>query len=121
MRAWMASALPAPSMIVEFVVQARAFSTVMTPSLPTLSIALAISSPMLASELAEIEPTWAIYFDVEQGFAGLRCPAAGWVGPLMRDALRLPGARWRLLAYPPRLMGGSDSSMPSFKALSRAS
>nr|QRG44145.1 hypothetical protein [Escherichia coli] len=42
-------------------------STVITPSLPTLSMALAISSPMSVSELAEIEPTWAISLLVEQG------------------------------------------------------
>jgi len=35
-------------------------STVITPSLPTLSMALAMISPMLWSLLAEIEPTWAI-------------------------------------------------------------
>ena len=35
-------------------------STVMTPSLPTLSMASAIISPTLVSPLAEIEPTCAI-------------------------------------------------------------
>ncbi|MDT4862962.1 hypothetical protein FQZ97_976470 [compost metagenome] len=35
-------------------------STVITPSLPTLSMALAMMSPMLESLLAEMEPTWAI-------------------------------------------------------------
>ena len=35
-------------------------STVMTPSLPTFSMAWAMMSPIEASELAEIEPTWAI-------------------------------------------------------------
>jgi hypothetical protein len=39
----------------------------MTPSLPTLSIASAMISPMSASELAEIEPTWAISLLVVQG------------------------------------------------------
>src|SRR3990167_2302207 len=39
-------------------------STVITPSLPTLSIALAMISPMLESELAEMEPTWAISLEV---------------------------------------------------------
>src|SRR6478736_4716470 len=42
-------------------------STVITPSLPTLSIALAIRSPMFSSELAEIEPTWAISLLSEHG------------------------------------------------------
>src|SRR6218665_3236382 len=43
-------------------------STVITPSLPTLSIASAISLPMVSSALAEIEPTWAISLE---GVVGL--------------------------------------------------
>ena len=39
-----------------------ASSTVMTPSLPTFSIASAIRSPMVGSLLAEMVPTWAISF-----------------------------------------------------------
>src|SRR5687767_9431178 len=42
-------------------------STVITPSLPTLSIASAMILPMSLSELAEIEPTWAISFELEHG------------------------------------------------------
>ncbi len=41
-----------------------ASSTVMTPSLPTFSIALAMISPMVSSLLAEIVPTWAIALPV---------------------------------------------------------
>ena len=41
----------------------------MTPSLPTLSIASAMRSPIDASLLAEIEPTWAISLVVVQGLA----------------------------------------------------
>ena len=37
-----------------------ASSTVMTPSLPTLSIASAMILPISSSSLAEIVPTWAI-------------------------------------------------------------
>jgi hypothetical protein len=37
-----------------------ASSTVITPSLPTFSIASAIRSPIAVSLLAEIVPTWAI-------------------------------------------------------------
>ncbi len=40
----------------------------MTPSLPTLSIASAMILPMVSSELAEIEPTWAISLDVVVAF-----------------------------------------------------
>jgi len=39
-----------------------ASSTVMTPSLPTLSTASAISLPMVSSLLAEMLPTWEISF-----------------------------------------------------------
>ena len=42
-------------------------STVITPSLPTFSIASAIRWPMLTSLLAEIEPTWAISLVVVHG------------------------------------------------------
>jgi hypothetical protein len=34
----------------------------MTPSLPTFSIASAIISPISLSPLAEMVPTWAIFF-----------------------------------------------------------
>ena len=37
-----------------------ASSTVMTPSLPTLSIASAMIRPMVSSWFAEMVPTWAI-------------------------------------------------------------
>src|SRR6185436_7355908 len=43
-------------------------STVITPSLPTLSIASAMILPMFESAFAEIEPTCAISFELEQGF-----------------------------------------------------
>src|SRR5256885_2290132 len=39
-------------------------STVITPSLPTLSMASAMMLPTDSSELAEIEPTWAISLEV---------------------------------------------------------
>src|SRR5687768_13959903 len=42
-------------------------STVITPSLPTLSIASAMILPMSLSAFAEIAPTWAISFEVVQG------------------------------------------------------
>ena len=41
-----------------------ASSTVITPSLPTFSIAWAMKSPMSRSPLAEIVPTWAISCEV---------------------------------------------------------
>src|SRR5580765_202304 len=42
-------------------------STVITPSLPTLSIASAIVLPISGSALAEMAPTWAISFDELHG------------------------------------------------------
>src|SRR6188768_165390 len=42
-------------------------STVMTPSLPTLSIASEIVLPISGSALAEMAPTWAISLEVVQG------------------------------------------------------
>ena len=42
-------------------------STVMTPSLPTFSIASAIIRPIASSWFAEIVPTWAI-IDPDTGF-----------------------------------------------------
>ena len=44
-------------------------STVMTPSLPTFSMALATMSPMARSLLAEIVATWAISVRDSHGFA----------------------------------------------------
>ena len=45
----------------------RASSTVMTPSLPTFSIASAMIRPMSSSWFAEMVPTWAI-IDPVTGF-----------------------------------------------------
>ena len=44
-----------------------ASSTVMTPSLPTFSMASAIILPMVSSLLAEMVPTWAISFESRVG------------------------------------------------------
>src|SRR6266851_8828417 len=51
-----------PSTVSSVVSRPFASSTVMTPSLPTFSIASAISLPISLSLLAEIVPTWAISF-----------------------------------------------------------
>src|SRR5438067_8967664 len=51
-----------PSTTSRVVSRPLASSTVITPSLPTLSIALLMISPMVASPLAEMVPTWAISF-----------------------------------------------------------
>ena len=49
-----------PSTVSSSVSRPRASSTVMTPSLPTFSIASEISSPISMLLLAEMAPTWAI-------------------------------------------------------------
>src|SRR5665647_2265189 len=51
-----------PSTVSSVVSRPLASSTVMTPSLPTFSMALEISSPISLSLFAEIVPTWAISF-----------------------------------------------------------
>ena len=49
-----------PSTTSRVVSRPLASSTVITPSLPTFSIALAMIWPISVSSLAEIVPTWAI-------------------------------------------------------------
>ena len=49
-----------PSTTSSVVSRVLASSTVMTPSLPTFSIASAMMVPMVVSLLAEMVPTWAI-------------------------------------------------------------
>ncbi len=56
-----------PSTVSSVVSRPRASSTVMTPSLPTFSIASAMSLPISASLFAEIVPTCAISFLPEVG------------------------------------------------------
>src|SRR6478736_814934 len=54
-----------PSTTSSSVSRPLASSTVMTPSLPTFCMALAIMSPISRSPLAAMEPTWAISSEVE--------------------------------------------------------
>src|SRR5690606_2424177 len=71
-------------------------STVITPSLPTLSIAWAIRSPMLASELAEMVPTWAISLFVDDGllmvFSSATAATTAWSMPRLRSIGFMPAA-----------------------------
>src|SRR3954466_3994411 len=63
-----------PSTMSSSVSRLLASSTVMTPSLPTLAIAFARKSPISASPLAEMVPTWAISsFEVTFFELALRC------------------------------------------------
>ena len=58
-----------PSTTSNSLVKPEASSTVITPSLPTFSIAFAISSPIERSVLADIVATWAISLRVLHGLA----------------------------------------------------
>ena len=51
-----------PSTTSRVVSRPLASSTVITPSLPTFSMASAMILPMVSSPLAEMVPTWAISF-----------------------------------------------------------
>ncbi len=63
-----------PSTTSSVVSSVLASSTVMTPSLPTFSMASAMILPMVSSELAEMVPTWAIMLPLT-GLAILRISA----------------------------------------------
>jgi hypothetical protein len=56
-----------PSTVSSVVSRPLASSTVMTPSLPTFSIASAMRLPISRSLLAEMVPTWAISFLPAEG------------------------------------------------------
>ena len=76
----------------------------MTPCLPTFSIAWAISSPILVSELAEIEPTCAIAFESSAGVDN------SWIcSTAARTALSIP--RFRSIGFMP----AATDFMPSTK------
>src|ERR687887_575250 len=78
-----------PSTISSWVSRLFASSTVITPSLPTFSIASAMSPPIVESLFAEIVPTWAISFGEDRAREDRgRCGAvAGDVGRLGCDFL----------------------------------
>src|SRR5574338_865693 len=73
-----------------------ASSTVITPSLPTFSIASAIFSPTSLSPLAEMIPTWAISLESETSFErDLRSPTTFWTArsmPRLRSSGFIPAA-----------------------------
>ena len=69
-------------------------STVITPSLPTLSIASAISLPIASSALAEMAPTWAISLLVVHGLESLRNSST-----VAMTALSMP--RFRSIGFMP--------------------
>ncbi len=66
-----------------------ASSTVITPSLPTFSIASAMMSPIVVSLFAEIEPTWEISFlsliGLESFLSCLTTTSTAWSMPRLRS------------------------------------
>ncbi len=66
-------------------------STVITPSLPTFSIASAMISPMFSSELAEMVPTWAIALVSAQGSDSFFSSSTATVTALSTPRLRSIG------------------------------
>ena len=79
-----------------------ASSTVITPSLPTFCMALAIMSPMAFSPLAEMVPTWAISAEPDTFFALLEIPAT-----TSATALSMP--RFRSIGFMPAATDFSPS------------
>src|SRR3982751_2172672 len=73
-------------------------STVITPSLPTLSIASEISLPMSWSALAEIAPTWAISLELLHGretfFSSSTAVATALSMPRLRSIGFMPAATY---------------------------
>ena len=71
-------------------------STVITPSLPTFSIASAIVLPMLSSLFAEIVPTWAIALvslhGLESFFSSSTAVCTAWSMPRLRSIGLTPAA-----------------------------
>src|SRR3982750_4736983 len=73
-----------------------ASSTVMTPSLPTFSIASAIFSPTMVSPLAAMLPTWPFSFAPETGFGGSVLGDAGSAEALVDNHVAALGAQSHL-------------------------
>src|ERR1700722_3550013 len=68
-------------------------STVITPSLPTFSIASAMVLPIDSSEFAEIVPTWAIALESLQGLESFFSSSTATMTPLSMPRLTSIGLR----------------------------
>jgi hypothetical protein len=79
-------------------------STVITPSLPTFSIASAIVLPMLSSELAEMVPTWAIALLSLHGLLSFLSSSIAAVTALSMPRLTSIGLRPEATAFRPSRM-----------------
>jgi hypothetical protein len=76
-------------------------STVITPSLPTASIAAAIIRPTDGSEFAEIAPTWAIAFVSLHGADDFLSAAMAVAAPFSMPRFRSIGSIRALTAFKP--------------------
>src|SRR5881227_2051191 len=79
-------------------------STVITPSLPTFSIASAMVLPIDSSALAEIVPTWAIALESLQGLESLLSSSTAVMTALSMPRLRSIGLRPEETAFRPSRM-----------------
>jgi len=74
-------------------------------------MALAISSPMFSSELAEIEPTWAISFEVEQGLDSFLSSDTASITALSMPRLRSIGFMPAATAFMPSRISACASTV----------
>ena len=81
-----------PSTTSRVVSRLLASSTVITPSLPTFSMASAMISPMVESLLAEIVPTWAISFCSFVGLESRLSSSTAAATPFSMPRFRLIGS-----------------------------
>src|SRR6185312_11302589 len=79
-------------------------STVITPSLPTFSIASAIVLPIDSSEFAEMVPTWAIALESLQGLESFLSSSTAATTPLSMPRLTSIGLRPEETAFRPSRM-----------------
>src|SRR5579864_8098814 len=79
-------------------------STVITPSLPTFSIASALVLPIDSSEFAEIVPTWAMALESLQGLESFFSSSTAVITALSTPRLRSIGLRPEETAFRPSRM-----------------
>src|SRR5882762_606133 len=86
-------------------------STVITPSLPTFSIASAMVLPIDSSRFAEIVPTWAIALESLQGLESFLSSSTAAMTALSMPRLRSIGLRPEETAFRPSRMMACDSTV----------
>jgi len=86
-------------------------STVITPSLPTFFIAVAMMSPMALSELAEMVPTWAIALSSAVGLLRLFSSATAAITALSMPRFRSIGLMPAATAFMPSRMNACASTV----------